>query len=600
MKLKFVRIRNNHFIALPESQFYGLLLVKNKFSEKQMVKLEPLFKYMFYDFEGHSVVVKDNQYFKSMNRTVILKGPIHNFNQHIRTAVDSSSDDDDDSTYYSSDNDSHGTDDDLYERYVDEPIEEDIVGVAVGSNISCTTIFSFLLLNGFAASLALNGMSAFWSRWTEDGGILPGMGAVSAFFGEPIEQHYVPERIIWSDIPEYNQQLDIIFNDIEHLKEDDDILYKYSSEELIKIYGDYTLIDDKDRELIIYKVNNIISSKMSDFNRPLDEKIKLIKTVEAYGKNNLASMKMNKYMMNYKNVFLHWRPYDILTGGTNFLLYLLDYEDFEAISMLIYNTMVQGFENALAIFIANIPDFIYESGDLLNEYLTKFVDNFIPPIMLRFTRSKFANLRQRGNTLINSLSEQMKKLKDLIRLKYNDRKNKMRPAIDRTSRAVALFISSSIGITTQLVSIIYKIINPDKSLALDAITLVNLGLMMHMSGLETIAMSGVFSGNTNYNNIRTNTIYNYYYSITSIQIASNFVFMQFYGIGNSDILLRMIYIHDTLIALSTRDIDDESMIYKSLPLALAVIYSGDWMLKKIRVITGRAMRPIVYMIDRMP
>lgn len=135
MKLKFIKVRDNHVFAVPESQYRGLLLMKKRFSKEQMTKMGPIFQYMFHDLEGHTAVVKDKHFYKMMDWNIKLKGPRKNFAAHIETAAractkadpyDWGSDDED---YRGGESDeSSVTDvDDDYDEEADEGEADDLV-----------------------------------------------------------------------------------------------------------------------------------------------------------------------------------------------------------------------------------------------------------------------------------------------------------------------------------------------------------------------------------------------------------------------------------------------------------------------------------------
>lgn len=88
--LRFVRLTDDFFVAIPESQFNGLLCTKQMFDGVVVEKMEPLYDYMFNATNG-KVAVSEKLWFRMMGHTV--NAPVKtrkgkpNFKRHIATSA---------------------------------------------------------------------------------------------------------------------------------------------------------------------------------------------------------------------------------------------------------------------------------------------------------------------------------------------------------------------------------------------------------------------------------------------------------------------------------------------------------------------------------
>lgn len=622
MKLKFVKIRDNHVIAVPESQFYGLLLLKKRYSGDQLKKMEPLFKYMFHDLEDHTAVVKDRQYFKMMDYSVKLNGPIRNFKKHIKTAVrattsgdDSggdSDDDDDDEDYEDSDEDSdldedydnnvdfEPDDDEIYylikdkrgskqkkgmvmdgDKYVIDYEEGISVTVTIASNFSCTAIMVFILVNALAVQLALGGMDEFWSRWTDEGGILPSSDAVSSIFGAPFDQLANPHQLIWKELPEHTNTLTEFKYRLESMKSSNDLLTGVTAEDIIEIYGGTLLSDDVELKQLVSKVVDdvLLESKPS-------EQKKMQKLLSAYNRDGTTIYDKGK-LMDYTKAYVRWQPYDLLYGGVAFLIHCMDYEDVEWVFVYLVNLVNQGFENACAILLANLPEDIVNDSGALRLFLGKYRGVFISDEMITFTVENVKSLYTKGKRLMSSdtQKEMLNQARHLIKASFTNKKNKIRPAINRMIQALSLFVASSFSFSMILTNMIFRRIrrrypkmipsagNVVKMLTFDAVGIVNMGLLMGLSALEIGAMSGVFSGRLDYNDISGGMSSVRFYSLTSIQVVASLRLMNYFNLENAWIIKHALLIHDSIILglngpTNAKAMDNMSVIF-------AIMYFGE-------------------------
>ena len=612
MKLKFVKIRDDHVFAVPESQFRGFLMMKRRYSKEQMTKLEPIFQYMFHDLEEHTAIVKDKHYFKMMDWNVKLKGPTKDFSGHVETAarvctgVDVWSDDEDEfdpndeihssESERDSDIDSEADPDEVGPRRstrrrrqrspsptkqqqaiiqyqntgrVDPGLlgmtedgrrivnfdQSGGVTVSIASNLGCGAILSYIIICAVAVSLSLNGMGEFWDRWTMEGGVLPSTDAVSAVFGEPFKAHYEPARLVWFGLPEHEQTLNLVSQDINSKSGEHNLLAGVSADELVERFGGKVHGDEEMGK----RITKIMKRRLLDSHPDEQEKIQSL--IDAYTLGRSSKAPDGSGLLQYTKAFIRWQPADLLYGGAMFLVSSMEFEDFERAFVFMVNTAKLGIQDACGYLLSELPPEIVGSEQLLRQSLKRYSGVYIPEFAIEYMVNNVNKLYQHGGGIMNdpTKAEFIKQTRQMVKANFNDKKNKIRPALDRMSQAVSLFAASSfIGGMTVLNMVFngirtrYKTMNPNwknagRILFMDAFTILNVGLIMHISQLEVFAMTSVFNGKVRLEDIAGSLDSGYFHTVTTLQLLATYSHSRYYNLDNQNILRMALVIHDGVI-----------------------------------------------------
>jgi hypothetical protein len=615
MKLKFFRIRKDHFIAVPETQFNGFLLLKKKCSKEQLEKLEPIFNYMFHDHEKQVAVVGDKTYLKMMNHNVVLDGKVSNFKKHIKTAAIHVSgaktgveieelglDSEEDENYSTESSDS---DSELEDEYIDYDIDEDEIeqlnrdsrlvrrirqrkrsrspekrggavvvqkigmmrdgkhisyinddghiAVSIASNFHCNAILVFILLNLIAASLALGGMNNFWNKWTEEGGKVPSAGAVASVFGTQFEVVSETRNAVFYKIPEHKETLYDFESHIESLKYENDLLAGVTADEIIKIFTGSELSGNDE----IDKAAKLLMADFLSTLKPSDQR-QMNKLMKAY---TFGRGKSKGGLMQYEKAFIEWQPMTLAKGGAAFILSTLDYEDAEKILIFMANAANQQFENACAILLAQLPEGVILEEAALSAFLGRFGGVFIPDKYVKFMMDNAKVLYQKGKTLMQNPEQlkQIRQIREMVRFKFTNKKNKMRPLINRTIQATALFVASIISGGLLITNAVFRRIrrrypkmnpnwkNTSRMLFMDAVGVLNAGMSLFIATLEIGALTGVFSGQRRYEDIVGDISSSHFYTITSIQFVASYLNARYYNLDTVNILYAAVAAHDFVV-----------------------------------------------------
>ena len=627
MKLKFIKVRDNHVFAVPESQYRGLLLMKKRFSKEQMTKMGPIFQYMFHDLEGHTAVVKDKHFYKMMDWNIKLKGPRKNFAAHIETAARACTKADPFDGDWGSDNEDFGDEesdngsvtdgDDDYDEEVDEGeaddlvrlsgeqpnmgpgyfmrqrrqrspsptpraenrltvyeelkdsvvegmqddgihmvnFEEDGVVVTIASNYSCMSILTLIIICSVAVAMSLNGMETFWDKWSAEGGTLPSAEAVTSIVVEPYNAHYKPQQVIWYGLPEYEKTLEKFSGNLGFETDEFSMIAHMEASEILEIYGG-KVSGNKQLES---EVKQYVSEKMLD--APIEEQLAIQKAIFVLISGKSPKAPKGSGLMRYGKAYVQIHASDLIYGGALYVISSMEFEDIERAFLFMVNTGKLGLQAACGYLLADLPPEVVSDPKLLSQVLTRLSGVFVPEFAVDYMMKNTEALYKYGKELMDDPTSIgfIKNARELLKYDYNDKKNIIKPAINRMTQALALFAASSfVGSMTILNCAFRNIrqrykkmkpssINKGKIFFMDAYTLLNMAMIMHLSALESIAMTGVFSGKSDLTEIVGDIDSSKFHTITTMQFLAMLTHAKYYNLDTQVILGMAVSIHDAVI-----------------------------------------------------